>query len=201
MYISNGLTACRQRPASLFIWTSDHSPSGYTCSWSASQSMVFSCQSPKICSICFCTWCRLQENWRLLWEDNRITRLHHGNEYVPSFYINNASKVHPVLNPKEKMAYFKKNWSKELQGDVLKCVEEVVCQIFLLSIARITCYSSRRGIFNWTRMLTSRNPHNQRLQRRVCTYCSVNLVMMKISSPTTTVWPRRIVTTHGYSTL
>ena len=31
-----------------------------------------------------------------------------------------------VLNPKEKMNYFKKHWSKELQGQVVKCVEEVV---------------------------------------------------------------------------
>lgn len=31
-----------------------------------------------------------------------------------------------VLNPKEKMSYFKKHWSMELQGEVIKCVEEVV---------------------------------------------------------------------------
>jgi hypothetical protein len=31
-----------------------------------------------------------------------------------------------VLNPKEKLGYFKKHWSRELQEDVVKCVEEVV---------------------------------------------------------------------------
>ena len=35
-----------------------------------------------------------------------------------------------VLNPKEKMAYFKKHWSVELQGEVVKCAEEVVCYMF-----------------------------------------------------------------------
>jgi hypothetical protein len=32
-----------------------------------------------------------------------------------------------VLNPKEKMAYFKRHWSTELQEDVRQCVVEVVC--------------------------------------------------------------------------
>jgi hAT family C-terminal dimerisation region len=32
----------------------------------------------------------------------------------------------PVLNPKEKMTYFKKHWSPELQDDVVACLEEVV---------------------------------------------------------------------------
>ncbi|KAF8815623.1 hypothetical protein BYT27DRAFT_7297093, partial [Phlegmacium glaucopus] len=31
-----------------------------------------------------------------------------------------------ILNPKEKMSYFKKHWLTELQGDVMRCVEEVV---------------------------------------------------------------------------
>jgi hypothetical protein len=31
-----------------------------------------------------------------------------------------------VLNPKEKMGYFKKHWSVDLQEDVMKCIEEVV---------------------------------------------------------------------------
>jgi len=31
-----------------------------------------------------------------------------------------------VLNPKEKMGYFKKHWSTDLHEDVLKCVEEEV---------------------------------------------------------------------------
>jgi hypothetical protein len=35
--------------------------------------------------------------------------------------------VFPVLNPKEKMGYFKKHWSVALQEGVTKCVEEVVC--------------------------------------------------------------------------
>ncbi|KAI0244940.1 hypothetical protein BJV78DRAFT_1113700, partial [Lactifluus subvellereus] len=30
-----------------------------------------------------------------------------------------------ILDPKEKMAYFKKHWSIDLQGEVMKCVEEV----------------------------------------------------------------------------
>ncbi|KAG6892748.1 hypothetical protein C0993_003092, partial [Termitomyces sp. T159_Od127] len=30
-----------------------------------------------------------------------------------------------ILDPREKLSYFAKNWSTELQADVLKCVEEV----------------------------------------------------------------------------
>jgi len=32
----------------------------------------------------------------------------------------------PVLNPKEKMAHFKKHWSKDLQEEVLDCAKEIV---------------------------------------------------------------------------
>ena len=39
-----------------------------------------------------------------------------------------------VLNPKEKMRYFKKHWSSELQDDVIECVEEVVCHTSCLFI-------------------------------------------------------------------
>jgi hypothetical protein len=31
-----------------------------------------------------------------------------------------------VLDPREKMGYFKKHWSEDLQDDVKSCVEEVV---------------------------------------------------------------------------
>ncbi|KIL66162.1 hypothetical protein M378DRAFT_10179 [Amanita muscaria Koide BX008] len=37
-----------------------------------------------------------------------------------------------ILNPKEKMSYFKKHWSTELQGDVMKCIEEVFKEQYLL---------------------------------------------------------------------
>ena len=40
-----------------------------------------------------------------------------------------------VLNPKEKMGYFKKHWSAELQEEVLKCVEEEVYPGFPPSIS------------------------------------------------------------------
>jgi hypothetical protein len=39
-----------------------------------------------------------------------------------------------VLNPKEKMRYFKKHWSPELQDDVIECVEEVVCHTHLFTV-------------------------------------------------------------------
>jgi hypothetical protein len=39
-----------------------------------------------------------------------------------------------VLNPKEKMGYFKKHWSADLQEEVMKCVEEIV-RIFHSSIS------------------------------------------------------------------
>ncbi|KAG6896168.1 hypothetical protein C0993_008699 [Termitomyces sp. T159_Od127] len=36
-----------------------------------------------------------------------------------------------ILNPHEKSSYFTKHWPKELQQDVLKCVEEVFQEQFL----------------------------------------------------------------------
>lgn len=36
-----------------------------------------------------------------------------------------------ILDPKEKMLYFKKHWPKELQDDVLKCVKEVFKERYL----------------------------------------------------------------------
>jgi hypothetical protein len=36
------------------------------------------------------------------------------------------SDVHLVLNPKEKMGYFKKHWPVDVQDEVRKCVEEEV---------------------------------------------------------------------------
>ena len=45
-------------------------------------------------------------------------------------FINDISNALLVLNPKEKMSYFKKHWSTELQSDVKNCVEEVVSEIY-----------------------------------------------------------------------
>jgi hypothetical protein len=53
----------------------------------------------------------------------------------PSSYIQNIIDVFLVLNPKEKMGYFKKHWSVNLQEDVIKCVEEVVCASFSLEFS------------------------------------------------------------------
>ncbi|KAN0112032.1 hypothetical protein V8E52_007949 [Russula decolorans] len=36
-----------------------------------------------------------------------------------------------ILNPKEKMRYFKKHWSPELQDDVVECVEKVFKEQYL----------------------------------------------------------------------
>jgi hypothetical protein len=37
------------------------------------------------------------------------------------------------------MSYFKKHWSTKLQGDVMKCVEEVVSDILTVSLACYLC--------------------------------------------------------------
>ena len=39
-----------------------------------------------------------------------------------------------VLNLKEKMGYFKKHWSADLQEDIAKCVEEVVWARFIFPV-------------------------------------------------------------------
>jgi hypothetical protein len=51
-----------------------------------------------------------------------------------------------VLNPKEKMKYFKKHWSKELQGQVIKCVEEVVSEFSQLHRSRL-CGCTRTELY------------------------------------------------------
>ena len=44
-----------------------------------------------------------------------------------SLCLSTENSIHAVLNPKEKMAHFKKHWSEDLQQEVLDCAEEVVC--------------------------------------------------------------------------
>ncbi|KAG6899109.1 hypothetical protein C0993_000826, partial [Termitomyces sp. T159_Od127] len=34
-----------------------------------------------------------------------------------------------ILDPREKMSYFKKYWLKDLQADIVRCVEEVETQL------------------------------------------------------------------------
>ena len=49
-------------------------------------------------------------------------------------------KLNPVLHPKRKMRYFKKNWSGELQEEVLKMAETIVSpltHIFLLNLTKV----------------------------------------------------------------
>jgi hypothetical protein len=50
-----------------------------------------------------------------------------------------------VLNPKEKMGYFKRHWAPNLQDDVATCIEEVVRENISLSLYELICYSSRSG--------------------------------------------------------
>ena len=40
--------------------------------------------------------------------------------------ILHITDTHVVLNPREKMGYFKKHWSVDLQEEVMTCVEELV---------------------------------------------------------------------------
>ena len=51
-----------------------------------------------------------------------------------------VSNLSLVLNLKEKMKYFKKHRLAELQEEVLKCVEEEVYLISLLSISGANCF-------------------------------------------------------------
>ena len=40
--------------------------------------------------------------------------------------ILHITDTHVVLNPREKMGYFKKHWSVDLQGEVMTCAEGLV---------------------------------------------------------------------------
>jgi len=48
------------------------------------------------------------------------------DEYYEKTTESPAYIMSMILNPKEKMDYFKKHWSVDLQEDVVKCAEEVV---------------------------------------------------------------------------
>ena len=48
-----------------------------------------------------------------------------------------------ALNPKEKLEYFKKHWSVDLQEAVATCVEDVVCANYLLPILELIQFRSR----------------------------------------------------------
>ena len=47
-----------------------------------------------------------------------------------------------VLNPQQKLGYFKKHWSADLQGDVVECAEVVVWASSRLLIHRLIHISS-----------------------------------------------------------
>ena len=77
--------------------------------------------------------------------------MHHVHEYdilVPYLIIYTDSDVFLVLNPKEKMGYFKKHWSADLHDDVLKCVEVEVCSCPLSSSLELITVSSKSGGYN-----------------------------------------------------
>jgi len=53
---------------------------------------------------------------------------------VNSFYRVLTESQLLVLNPKEKMAHFKKHWSEDLQQEVLDCAEEIVCVLLYFRV-------------------------------------------------------------------
>ena len=61
-----------------------------------------------------------------------MSRIHLVDECDFLFLILDVTYVLIVLNPKEKMGYFKKHWPSDLQEEVQKCVEEEVCSCSLL---------------------------------------------------------------------
>jgi hypothetical protein len=67
--------------------------------------------------------------------------------YLQSFTLDIAN-ISLVLNPKEKMAYFKKHWSAELQEEVLKYIEDKACQSFHLLFQELIAFSSKNGGYN-----------------------------------------------------
>jgi hypothetical protein len=62
-------------------------------------------------------------------------------EFCP--YPSPITNILLVLNPKEKMSYFKKNWPFDLHEDILKCVEkEVHRSLFCLDAKFLTARCS-----------------------------------------------------------
>jgi hypothetical protein len=68
-----------------------------------------------------------------------------------------------VLDPKEKMRYFKKHWSSELQEDVVNCVEEIVRYVFLVPFQCLTYISQFKERYL---ALSADSPTTQSTQRK-----------------------------------
>jgi hypothetical protein len=80
---------------------------------------------------------RLEMRWMQGWQKLTSTmrkpqrQMHILSQCVYIFIIfyckYKLTKFIPVLHPKRKMRYFKKNWSEELQKEVVRMAETVVC--------------------------------------------------------------------------
>jgi len=85
-----------------------------------------------------------------------------------------------VLNPKEKLSYFKKHWLLELQ-EVMTCAEEVVGQI-CLSFCHFHCWfillSLRSDICSWITVQKSMSWWIQRSEKG-CMFCCMSSVMTR----------------------
>jgi hypothetical protein len=95
----------------------------------------------------------------------------------------NTTDVFVVLNPKEKLGYFKKHWSPELQEDVATCTEEVVSTGVCFSFTLwADCCSSKNDGYYLVMVLRWDHPRSQEMARAYMRY-SGNLVTTK-----TTQW-------------
>jgi hypothetical protein len=108
------LLACWQCAASIFIRSNINASPCYTGTWSPLQGMVLSCRTCKVWTILSCPQSCMCKNRWVLWENDRLTCVHHGNEYVLTCLIDNAANVIASPQPKGEDGLFQKalvNWS------------------------------------------------------------------------------------------
>ena len=81
--------------------------------------------------------------------------------WILSLNVKNT-KILLVLNPEEKMKYFKKHWSVELQKDVANCVEEVVGASSVFLVLLLIYFSLKSDGYYWAVVLQQGHPRNQK---------------------------------------
>ena len=135
----------------------------------------------KIFSVLRCTSCRMWKDWWVLWKNNEVSRIHPVNEYEflsgivyqQCYWYTSVL----VLNPKEKMGYFKKHWPAELQEEVRTCIEEEVHPSSLLLFQDLIAPSSKNSGYGWIAVPWQHHQYHQwRARGFMC--CFENLAMM-----------------------
>jgi len=158
--------------------------------------MVQSGWPSKISAVCPCPACcvRLMHTTRRL----QSSLLYISCQWVWILaYTLNITDTYLVLNPKEKMRYFKKHRPVDLQEDVTKCAEEVVGSSSPLLVLELIHLSLKSSGHCWVAVPRWSHLQNQK-RARDCMLCLGNLVMTKMTQQRILSWTYQMtLNDHG----